>query len=87
MTDKQSYAPKGPTAHQDISDRILDCEFDLEPLFMELLDKASTVGWTRAEAALALCGLGDNWLLAQVANAKTAEDIKKALNNLRKPES
>jgi hypothetical protein len=66
MTNK----PRNITAtwpEQDIADRIAECGFDLEPGFLLLMDKAAEAGWTRAEIAIAIASLAENYVLGRAA--------------------
>lgn len=71
---------RGPDPGQDISDRLLDCEFQLEPHFLELIARAGAVGWRPTEIAMALSGLADNFLLGQAENATTDDLLRRAID-------
>lgn len=60
---------KGPGHEQDITDRISECGFDLELGFLLLMDKAAEAGWTRAEIAIAIASLAENYVLGRAARA------------------
>lgn len=75
----------GPKCNLDISDRISECEFDLETHFLELIDQAVSVGWTRTEATIALTGLADNYMLGLAENEHMAAEISHALQNMKRP--
>jgi len=70
-----------------LPDRIEQCEADLEPLLLELMDMAILAGWNRAEAAIAVTGLADNYLLCQVSIEDARRRIRTAVQNARRPDS
>jgi len=74
---------RGPDPAQDISDRLLDCEFQLEPHFLELIARAGAVGWKPTEIAMALSGLADNFLLGQAENVEIGNLLKRAMRDHR----
>lgn len=66
------YLPKGH------ADRLLSCEEELEPAFLELMEAAIAAGWDSSEAASAVTALADAYVLARNANAATDAAIKEA---------
>jgi len=82
---------KGPQPEIELlggmSDRIEQCEADLEPLLLQLMDKAIAAGWNRAEAAIAVTSLADNYLLCQISIDDTRKRISAAVENARRPGS
>ncbi|GLS18747.1 hypothetical protein GCM10007874_17640 [Labrys miyagiensis] len=75
----------GPKCNLDISDRISECEFDLETAFLELVDQAVGAGWTRTEATIAITGLADNFMLGLAENEHMGVEIAHALENMKRP--
>jgi hypothetical protein len=60
------------------ADRLIDCEFALETLFDEMLDKALAAGWSSAETCVAMSGLADHHMLKTDANSDVARQIAEA---------
>ena len=73
----------GPGAEMDISGRNLDCQFALEPAFLDLVDRALQAGWGQMETVVALTDLADNYMLGIAENFRTAEAIRRALDRGR----
>lgn len=84
MPDRDPNAMIGPKEGCDTTDRLLDCECDIEQSFLVLMNSAVAAGWTRAEAAVAVTSLADNYLLSRVAHARIAQDIRNAVANIKK---
>ena len=79
----QTVAIAGPPAGADISDRSLDCEFALEPAFLDLVHRAQQAGWKLLEIDLALVSLADNHMLGEMENLRTGQAIQEALRRLK----
>jgi hypothetical protein len=62
---------RGPKRDTAVSERQLDCEFDLEWSVHALVEKAHEAGWSHLEAAIAIAGVADNLILGKGANAVT----------------
>jgi hypothetical protein len=54
---------KGPKHERDYEDRGLDCQFDLEPEFVALVDTAISAGWPHVEALNGLFELARSHLI------------------------
>lgn len=59
----------------DPADRIINLEFELEPMFLAMMEHAVSKGWTATEAAVAITSLADNHMLALEANGMTETQI------------
>ena len=70
----------GPPADADLSKRNLDCQFALEPAFLDLVNRAHWAGWGWIEIVIALTDLADSYMLRQAENVRTAEVIRRALD-------
>ncbi len=85
MSDECSKAIKGPKDGYDTSDRLSDCECDIEQTLFGLMETAVAAGWTRAEVAIAVTNLADNYLLSRVVSSQTAQELRRAITQLKKP--
>jgi hypothetical protein len=70
---------RGPKPDTDISDRQLDCQFDLESSVQALIEQAQDAGWSHLEAAVAIGGVADNFVLGKGANTETERQIAERL--------
>jgi hypothetical protein len=68
----------GPNPLADDHDRILDCEFALEPHFQALVDLATRARWSTEDIALALLSLAANHVRANASNDETERSIDMA---------
>lgn len=76
---------RGPRPSMDISDRIGECEFDLETAFVALVDEAVATGWKPTEVTMAITGLADNYMLGLAENRRLADKLAFVLRNMRRP--
>lgn len=51
---------RGPRHNHEYPDRGIDCEFELEPAFQDLVERAQKAGWSAQEAYLAIISLCEN---------------------------
>jgi hypothetical protein len=75
----QAVVIASPPAGADISDRSLECEFALEPAFLDLVHQAQQAGWKSLEIDLVLVSLADNHMLGEMENLRTNQAIQEAL--------
>lgn len=68
-------APRFPEDHPD---RAIDCQFQLEPAFQDLVMRAVAAGWTEDDVATAMVDLAHNHLRGIIADRKTQADIDAA---------
>jgi hypothetical protein len=66
----------GPKPGTQMSDRILECQEDIERAFLAVVAEARVAGWTHLEACLALTELADNRVLGHTANEETNKQIR-----------
>ena len=64
--------PKHPANHPD---RLIDCEFAIEPAFQAIIAAAIAVGWTEGEVTSAMIGLATNHAFGVVEDAETAAQL------------
>ncbi|GLS20154.1 hypothetical protein GCM10007874_31710 [Labrys miyagiensis] len=74
---------RGPKRETAISDRLLECQEDMEAATTIVIETAMRVGWTEAEVCLALQELADNRLIATQCNAAMDAAIKRAMGRGR----
>ena len=60
------------------ADRLADCEFALETMFDEMLDRAMAAGWEPAETCVAISSLADHHMLKADANSEVVRYIPEA---------
>lgn len=65
-------------------DRHLDCQFEMEGSFLQIMDAAERSGWSPQDAAAAIIDLADNYMLKLVANAETDQQIRDAIRRANK---
>ena len=78
-------SPSGPNSSGNITNRIEECAFDLEPAMLHLIHDAVNTGWSRAEVAMAITSLSDNYLLSVVSNEAVDHLIQEAIDQTRRP--
>lgn len=69
-------APRFPAEHPDYQ---LECEFQMERAFLEVVRAAEAAGWDPTTVARAMKSLATNYMLGREANAQTDADIEAAL--------
>jgi hypothetical protein len=67
--------PKHPADHPD---RIIDCEFAMEPSFQAMAEEAIAAGWTEDDVAQGLLNLAAAHIRGLAAERRTASDIRVA---------
>ena len=75
---------KGPRSTDNYRDRQLECEEALETDIIVLFDDATSAGWSKAETALAIVSLVENYLQGQSENTKVDYALLRA--RLQNPE-
>lgn len=70
---------RGPRHLGPYPDRLLDCQFEAEPAFHQIITDMEARGWVREEVVKALRLLAINETLADQANAETDAAIAEAL--------
>ena len=83
MTQPPSPDMPGPRPKRDRSDRLANCEFDIEPAFIHLMDVAHTAGWTLAEVAIAIATLAETYLLGPAAKEEIGCDFKAMVEDVK----
>jgi hypothetical protein len=73
-------APKHPEDHPD---RVIDCEFAMEPMFQAMAVEALAAGWTEEDVSSAMLNLAAAQIRAMTAERKTAADIATATKMVR----
>lgn len=66
--------PPRPIDHPD---RDLDAQEAIEPLVLEIVDRAVAAGWNEVEMIAAIVAVAENRMLAIKANATMLTDIRK----------
>lgn len=72
--------PKHPADHPD---RIIDCEFAMEPMFQAIAIDALAAGWTEDDIASAMLNLAAAQIRAMAAERQTSSDIGVAVEMVR----
>jgi hypothetical protein len=70
---------RGPKQVTGTSDRVLECQRDLELNFLNFMAEALTVGWSHAQVCLAMMNLTDNHVLAQAVGTHANEELLRVL--------
>jgi hypothetical protein len=73
-----------PRRIDEYSDRHLDCQFEMEGSFLQIMDDAERSGWSPQDAAAAIIDLADNYVLKLFANSETDKQIRDAIDRARK---
>jgi hypothetical protein len=71
-----------PTHSADHSDRGIDCEFAIEPVFQQVVRDAMAAGWTGDEVSSAMIQLALNHLDGELADRTTQVDIEAAARSI-----
>lgn len=74
---------KPPRSSLPYPDRHLECQEAIEARIVAVIDEGRGAGWSVSEIAAALIDLADNLMLADAANAETAQRIKEAVARIR----
>ena len=69
---------RGPRSADNYPDRQLECEEALETDIIVLFDDATSAGWSKAETALAITTLVENYLQGQAESTKVDYALLKA---------
>lgn len=72
--------PQHPSDHPD---RIIDCEFAMEPEFQALAHRAEAAGWSADDVSTAMANLAIAQIKAVVAEQRTDADVKLAVQLIR----
>ena len=73
-------SPKHPVDHPD---RIIDCEFAMEPMFQAMAAEALAAGWTEDDVASAMLNLSAAQIRAMAADRQTRSDIGVAVQMVK----
>lgn len=68
--------PRYKLGHPDYQ---LECEFQMEPAFLAIIDAAEAAGWDPVTVARAMKSLATNYMLGREENAETDLAIQQAL--------
>lgn len=74
MTDIRE--PRFPADHPDYQ---LECEFQMEPAFLDIVSAAEAAGWDATTVARAMKSLATNYMRSREANVETDLAIEAAL--------
>lgn len=71
-------AIKGPKLPIDHPERIVECQFTMEPLFQAAAVEALAAGWTESDVATAMLNLAVAQIKGNMANRATEAEISVA---------
>lgn len=72
-----------PRCAPDHPDYQIECEFQMEPSFLAVVDAAEEAGWDPTVVARAMKSLATNYMLGREANAETDNSIASAIDRRR----